>query len=508
MKKTFIILTAICFALSSCTDLDVNPNSKLTDSQAYNEIQEFEYGLSGLYGLLQVWSESIYKAGCPSTDEMLSPNRGGDWKGDMQLLYKHQWDANTNELKGLYEQYSMLIATANDLIGKVDNSNFKDEVEIRNVKGEARFLRAFGYFMMMDMFANVPLKTDAEYDHNNPPKQASRTELFTFLETELKELSTSDLPENAVYGRASRNTAKSLLVKLYLNAEVYLGTGNAKWSEVVTLTNEIMLSGQYVLENNFKDVFKWDNFNSKEIIFPLVCDSRSTTTENITFLFSISDLREKYGPFAGGWCGSAVPPTFFRSYDPLDVRREAFIFGPQFGSDGNPIIAKDDQGVDRQLDYTIDFTTADPIDGADHWDGARGVKYLMDGIGGEMVRRGLNNDIPIIRYADILMMRAEALFRLDNSSGEALNLVNQVRTRNGNNPITAFPALTEADLLAERGREFAWEGWRRNDLIRFDKFNAPRDFITKPTDPKYKIFPIPLVHLNANPNMKQNPGYE
>ncbi|MCD8263214.1 MAG: RagB/SusD family nutrient uptake outer membrane protein [Tannerellaceae bacterium] len=131
-------------------------------------------------------------------------------------------------------------------------------------------------------------------------------------------------------------------------------------------------------------------------------------------------------------------------------------------------MAEDDFGVRRQLDYTIDFTTADPIDDADHWDGARGGKYLMDGIGGEMERCRLNNDIPIIRYADILLMRAEALFRLNSGSAEALTLVNQVRTRNGNNPVAAFTRLTEADLLAERGREFAWEGWRRNDLIRFN----------------------------------------
>ena len=97
MKKTFIILAAICFAFSSCTDLDVNPDSKLTDSQAYNEKQEFEYGLSGLNAHLQVCVESIYKASCPSTDEMSSPNRRGGLNGVIHLFYTHQWDANTNE---------------------------------------------------------------------------------------------------------------------------------------------------------------------------------------------------------------------------------------------------------------------------------------------------------------------------------------------------------------------------------------------------------------------------
>lgn len=507
MKKSLIILTVICLTMWSCTDLGIDPDSKLTDSQAYKEKQEFEYGLSGLYGHLQVWSEYIYKAGSPTTDEMIAPNRSGDWKGDMQLMYKHQWDANTGELRGLYEQFSVFIAVANDLIGKVDKSNFKEDIDVMTVKGEARFLRAFAYYMMMDMFANVPLKTDPDYSHNNPPKQATRAELFTFIESELKDLSEVSLPVSAVYGRANRNSAKSLLVKLYTNAGVYLGQENEKWSEVLSLTQEIINSNQYILENDFKKVFSWDNFNSKEIIFSIVCDSRSTKNENITYLFSISDLRQKYGSFAWGWGGSATTPSFFKSFDENDIRRQMFLFGPQSGSDGKPIIARDDSGVERQLDYTIDFTTSDPIDGADHWDGARGVKYLMSGIQGDMVNRGLNNDIPIFRYADILMMRAEALFRLNSSSTEALDLINQVRTRNGNNPIAQFTALTEENLLAERGREFAWEGWRRNDLIRFGKFDAPKDFIQVSSDPKYNVFPIPTVHLNANPNMKQNTGY-
>lgn len=508
MKKIVTIcMIAIGFVCYSCTDLDVAPNSKLTDAQAFREKQEFEYGLSGLYNCLQVWSEYIYKAGSASTDEMLTPNRKGDWQGDLQLIYKHQWNADTNELKGLYEQFSTFIANANDLIGKVDKSDFQNDQDVKNVKGEARFLRAFAYYMMMDMFANVPLKTDPAYDHKNPPKQANRTALFQFVEKELKELSATDLPATAVYGRACCNSAKALLAKLYLNAEVYLGAGNTRWNEVISLTGEIIGSNQYVLEDDFKRIFRWDNYNSREIIFAMVCDSRNTKTENITYLFSIGDLRAKYGSFAEGWSGAATLPTFFNSFDEADVRREMFIFGPQYSSDGSPIIAKDDAGVERQLDYTVKYTSANPIDDANHWDGARGGKYLMDGIGGDMERRGLNNDIPILRYADILMMRAEALFRLDEGSVEALNLVNQVRTRNGNNPITPFSVLTYDNLLAERGREFAWEGWRRNDLIRFNRFNDPKDFVAQKSDDKYTVFPIPTVHLKANPNLKQNPGY-
>ncbi|HML86276.1 MAG TPA: RagB/SusD family nutrient uptake outer membrane protein, partial [Bacteroidales bacterium] len=116
------------------------------------------------------------------------------------------------------------------------------------------------------------------------------------------------------------------------------------------------------------------------------------------------------------------------------------------------------------------------------------------------------NDMPILRYADVLMMRAEALFRIDPSSAEALTLVNQVRTRNGHNPVYTLPSLTADVLLAERGREFAWEGWRRNDQIRFDKWGIAWDFKTV-SDAKYKLFPIPQVQIDSNPNLKQNDGY-
>jgi len=123
-----------------------------------------------------------------------------------------------------------------------------------------------------------------------------------------------------------------------------------------------------------------------------------------------------------------------------------------------------------------------------------------------MVYRGLNNDMPILRYADVLMMRAEALFRINPADTEALQLVNQVRTRNGHNPVYSLQTLTEENLLAERGREFAWEGWRRNDLIRFNKFGDAWDF-KQPSAPKYKLFPIPKTQMDSNSNLDQNEGY-
>ncbi len=505
MKKAFLLI-AIIYLVSACTDLNIVPDSKLTDDTAYKEKEEFLNGLAGVYTTLSVWSEIVYKVGA-STDEMIFPARGGDWKGDLQSIHTHTWKADNGELNGLYTNISNIIAVSNAFIDAVDASAFKNDSDVKVIRSEARFVRAFAYFLMMDMYGNVPLVTTSAYDANNPPKQNSRSEIYNFIESELIKLSKADLPETSVYGRVNRYTAKTLLAKLYLNAEVYLGSGNVKWQEVVNLTQEVMTGGNYILEDNFKSVFAWDNFNSKEIIFAMVCNSSYSSPENISYLFSIGDLRAKYGSFASGWNGASVTPTFYRSYDDAqDIRLKAFIVGAQFDTQGSPIIAMDDSGVTRQLTYSIDYLGADPVNNADHWDGGRGGKYLMDGIGGTMVERGLNNDMPILRYADVLMMRAEALFKLNPSSAEALTLVNLVRTRNGHNPVYALSSLTADNLLAERGREFAWEGWRRNDQIRFGKWESAWDF-KKVSDSKYKLFPIPQIQIDSNPNLKQNEGY-
>lgn len=505
MKK-LILISACIASLVSCTDLDVIPDSQLTDESAYKEKTEFLNGLSGVDATLGIWSEIVFKIGI-SSDEMVAPARGADWKGDAQAVHLHTWTPDNGELSGIYTGISKIIAVSNAYIDVVEKSTFANDPDVVLMHADARFIRAFAYFLMLDHFGNVPLVTNGTYDAQNPPKQHTREELYRFVESELTDLIDNFLPAASDYGRWNKYVAKTLLAKLYLNAEVYLGEGNAQWQKVAELTSDIMNNSGYVLEDNFKDVFKWDNYTSREIIFPMICESQNTYPENISYLFSLGDLRAKYGSFAQGWQGTAALPSAIYAYDdPNDIRLQAFLYGPQVGADGEPIIAQDDKGVSRQLDYTIEFTSADPVNNADHWDGARGVKYLMDGIGGTMVERGLNNDMPILRYADVLMMRAEALYRLNPNDAEALNLVNQVRTRNGHNPVYKLDKLTDAALLAERGREFAWEGWRRNDQIRFGTWLDAWDYKEKSEEFR-KLFPIPQIQMDSNPNLEQNNGY-
>jgi len=511
MKKTINILL-FAVLLAGCTDLDIAPNSQLTDQSAFKKKSEFVNGLAGVYTSLWCWDEVVYKMG-GSTDEMVFPARGADWKGDLQPLYLHTFTSSNGEISGIYSELSNIIAVSNTYIDMIDASSFKNDQDVVVMKNEARFLRAFGYYLMCDMFGNVPLVTSGTYDPANLPKQATRAEIYNFIKTELTELKSS-LPATNTYGRVDRYAAEALLAKLYLNSGIYLGSQSSDdLNQVVSLTTDIMTNSNYSLDPSFKHVFTYNNDqNNKENIFVMVCGS-NTKAQNLSYGFSFYLLSGKFGSSLGdGWCGCSATPSFYRLFDANDVRTQQWIVGPQYEQDGiTPIMATDDKGVTHQLTFAIDYTnSSDPVNNADHWDGARGGKYVMDGLVGYTGNSSLENDEPILRYADVMMMKAEALWRLDSknsANSEALALVNRVRTRDGNNPVNKLTSLTDETFLAERGREFAWEGWRRNDQIRFGTFIKAKDFKTSVSDSFRNLFPIPLVQTQSNPNLKQNTGY-
>ena len=510
MKKIIAILI-LAAAFASCTKLDIAPNSQLTDQTSFKSKSEFLNGLAGVYTSIGVWGgQNVYYFGGGSTDEMLFPARGTDWKGDNQLIFLHTVTPATNEVNNFYNSLSNIIAVTNTYIAVIDASSLKDDSDVKVMRSEARFLRAFAYFNMVDYFGNVPLVTKATYDASNPPKQATRADLYNFVKTELTDLASSALPATNSYGRVDKYAAEALLAKLYLNSAIYLGTANANLADVVTLTSDIVSNSSYSLDPSYHHVFGATNgVNNVETLFTMVCKNKGTACVNMSAMFSLDDSRDTYGAWASGWDGAATLPTFYRSFESTDIRRAQFIAGPQFFPDGvTPSIQTDDQGRTRQLVYAVDFTAKDPVNNADHWDGARGGKYMMDGYGnfGNMGSGGMmNSDMPILRFADVLMMKAEAEYRQNPGSTDALALVNQVRLRGGN-PVAPFTSLNDANFLAERGREFAWEGWRRNDLIRFGKYGVAWDY--KPADGTDRtILPIPATQIQSNPNLRQNPGY-
>ncbi len=261
-----------------------------------------------------------------------------------------------------------------------------------------------------------------------------------------------------------------------MNAEVY--TGTAKWAETIAACDKIINQGGFSLHNDYLGLFK-DVAPTNEVILAIYVDGAKAPR-------NIIGIRSLHGPHGNAlfgfstWNGATVHQDFVNKYESGDARKAQWVTGPQPG------------GVNYQLNISS-------LSAAGMEEGARNIKFLpvppYDG-------GTSSNDFPVYRYADILLMKAEAIKRSGGTGAKAL--VDQVRARAGLAPLAGEPTLD--NIYDERGKEFAWEGMRRQDMIRFNKFNLAHDF-KGVSSPHYKLFPIPVQALNANKNLVQNPGY-
>jgi hypothetical protein len=333
----------------------------------------------------------------------------------------------------------------------------------------------------------------------------------------------------------TRWTALTIRAKLYLNAQVY--TGTAKWAEAAADAKTIIDGGLYNLEANYKDNFAVNNGGSGENIFVYPYDKvfaggfnwpmmtlhyASQTVYNFTdqpwngysvveeFYNSYVDPVQNPGPQGPVWKGLAVDANNDRVPDDMgtvDSRLSNFVVGPQYKPDGTKAIdpAFEGEGSAQPdpdgtaLNFTPRINQLQP--NAWRQGGARIGKYAYE-MGGTA---NMSNDFVVFRYADVLLTRAEALWRQNAASTEALALVNQIRTRAD---VTPFTSLTADNILAERGREMFAEMTRRQDLIRFGRFGNAWGFkAADPAGTKLLVFPIPKQQLDANSKLTQNPGY-
>jgi hypothetical protein len=278
-------------------------------------------------------------------------------------------------------------------------------------------------------------------------------------------------------------------------------TGSARWADVVTATDAIINLGKYSLNANFLGNFAVNNDrngSTVENIFVLPFDKTYAGGQVQHWRTLHYALGTKYGMPGNPWNGWATRAEFYNTFTEDDLRKQMWLVGPQTNAAGQVIRFKD--AVDNQekdLNFTPQITSLERALGNE---GVRGLKYEIQRNNN---RNDQDNDQVIFRYADVLMMKAEALLRQGNAAG-ALPLVNQVRARAG---VPAFTSVTLDQLLEERGREFAWEGWRRNDLVRFGRFGTGTWQFKTLRDPSRNLFPIPAQQLSNNPNLTQNPGY-
>ena len=436
-----------------------------------------------------------------TSDEAIGPTRGGDWddNGVWRVLHLHRWDGDHSFLRNTFNDFGGIIFSATDLL------NFSPSAA---QAAQARFLRAFAMFSMLDGWNQVVFR-DPGSNILDAPRVLSGTEALDFIISEVTAIM-NDLPDGPA-NVANKDAAKVLLMKIYLNKGAILNRespsfDNADMAQVITLADQLTGGGKYSLTPDYFDNFAPTNDvkGAAENIF---------TGENIGGSSS-GNVRSRwfctlhYNMNPSGWNGFTTLSDFYGKFDATDKRRSetyagvtdvsgihpGFLIGQQYDQNGTAL--KDRGG--SPLSFTPEVKAIETGSNLEVT-GIRVIKYPIDYKSGD----NADNDYVYYRYADVLMMKAEALLRSGGSASDATALVNQVRERAG---LADLATVTIDQMLDERGREFYWEGQRRTDLIRFGKFLQP--WQEKPTDdPKYLLFAIPNQQLSANPNLVQNPGY-
>ena len=516
MKKIILgfMAAVMCFS-TACTDLtpevygDVTSDNYFTTPEQFSNLIANAYAqMIGEYGY--VYREGYWSMQEYTTDEVVIPTRGTDWydNGVPIAMHQHTWTFNTRDINNGWSFAYGGTAKCNNVLNNIKTIKGEDESQYDEATwagiAEAKTLRAFYHFLAMDLYGNATID-----DGVHEVKQYTRKEIYEFIEQELL-AAIPQLTNDVRYGSMTRPVAFALLAKLYLNAEAY--SGEAQWAKCAQYCDSIINGGYgYMLDPNYMNVFKTNNTNNPEIIFPIVFDAKYAKG-NMFHLITLHYVHQDvYGLTTPPWNGPCTLESFYNKYADNDKRKAQWLVGAVLDEAGDTIIYDTGNkaiGDNGKLPAVITAKVnkiEDPTK-ANSFEGARFVKFEPE-FG---IEHHANSDFPIYRYADILLMKAECLMRQNGgvATAEALALANQVHERAGLAPYTAA-TLTLDELLNERGRELAWEGHRRQDLIRFDKFaNGTWEF--KEKSPKHvEIYPIPEWVMTANPGVyTQNNGYE
>ena len=500
-NKVAVVAILSILVGASCSKLDEKLYGRVTPENFFQTDAEILSALAGVYNNMgfAVNGGNLWRLLHLGTDEFIIVARSdGRWlDGSVYIeFFEHKWTPINNRLTS-YSDVFRTIGSANAVLEGMQSSP-----NVANLKAqiaEARGVRAYAYFYAMDLWGNVPLVTAAKVDPSNPPKTTSRADIFAFVEAEMLK-AVNDLPSvttvnrTAYYPRFTKEAVYGALAMVYLNGKVY--TGKDYWTQSIEMCNKVTGSNAYILEPQFITNFYGDNDKSKELISSFSIDPAQTAGGNNYVRGALNALHvNSFNPVL-----PFVPANGFNTfeealnrYEANDIRRKYIVWGPQVDYNGNPL--KYTNGTPLVL-----VPIKDPTKAEDN-EGYRVLKYIPDG---KWVGRDAGNDIVLMRYADVLLMKAEALVRNGNAA-EALPLINQVRARSNATPLAS---VTLQNLLDERGREFLWEGHRRRDLIRFgDYFTRTWTFNPVPVAAFRGLYPIPNQQIIANKNLTQNQGY-
>lgn len=420
-------------------------------------------------------------------------------------LHENTWTADNDVISVMYNRIMFQITQANEFIRQADNA--LDNADIAIYQAEARFLRALSYYHGLELFGgNIPFITEDDLPGAFLPVQTNGKDLFIYLETELLEIADSMVaPRQNEYGRADRAAAWTLLAKLYLNAEAFIGED--RYDDCVAVCEDILAAG-YQLEADYSKLFRADNHTAEGVIFPITHDGIQTQSFGLMFVLvngtvdaNVNSVLGIQGN-TGGFAGMSSKETFSRLFD---------------YPDNDPFQESPDIRASYLFKEGHSLALSSPPVGSAFTDGFAYTKFRNETTNGQVGQDNTYPDVdfPLFRLADVYLMYAEAVLQGGGDITRATDLVNQIRRRAyGDNS----GDVTELDLpfiLAERGRELSWEGQRRTDLIRFGQYTGSsylwdwKGGVQQGTaiEDFRNIFPIPAGDLLANPNLVQNTGY-
>ena len=488
--KKIIYQFTLLVCLVSCANVEEQIFDKIPEDQfPENEAQAALVLIQAYKELLDLVDDNgwWFLAQETSSDELVFPVRLTDWEdgGKWRVLHTHEWDNNTDAVNSMWSHMYEGVVAANR--GLDDLAPFAEEDAAKVTIAKLKTLRAFYYYLLIDNYGDVPLVLNF-YEAEAQPSKSSKAEIYEQIVNDLKE-SVGFLPLSALNIAVSKGMAYTLLAKLYLNAEVY--TGSANWAMAEAYCDSVINLGIYSLDANVLSPFVTNNDNSSEIIFAIPFDEVDAQGFRLHMrtLHYLSD--ETFDMVVGPWNGCAATEDHYKLYSEGDERLNYFLVGPQKTSGGQQLF---DETAEADLVFTPEIPAL-VIDASYslsqiRMSGARIAKYEIASGADE----NLSNNFPLFRYADVLLMKAEAAIR---NGGNGDMEVNMVRERAGVDPLSG---VTLDQLLDERGREMFCEGHRRQDLIRFGKFNDA--WWEKPaSSPDRNTFPIPQWAIDANPNL-------
>jgi hypothetical protein len=524
--KYLVLVVLIMAVIAGCTKLDVDVQSQLTNNNFPDNPVEYIAASGPVYTQLRSqYAQSYWFMQELCTDEAVVVARAGNWYdgGKWRDLHYHTWTIDHEHVNTTWQWGFSEVSTCNRILALFNN--LPDDATKRTTIAEIRTTRAFTNYLMMDLYGNIPLIKN--FGDSTTLITTPRSQVFQYIESEIKsvlpDLNTQVGP--ITYGRPTRWMAFALLAKMYINAEYY--TGVPRYNDAVAMCDSVIQSKKFLLDANYLGMFNIDNGPQvRDFIFAIPYDNMLAKGQYFARYSLHTALKDKYDiPFIPSDPMATLPDFYSLYNDPDDVRNKQWLVGKQYDNMGNPIVihttkAGLDQtykGADASIpvDYQLEFTPALTLDasvdpakldvGNDELGKAKGYrnnKFFPDNTS---LDRNQSNDVPVFRLADVLLTKAEAILRGGNITfGESsLALVNQVRARAG---AALLSSVNLQMILDERGRELAFEGWRRNDLIRFGKWENKWGYKTD-ANPSHRIYPIPATQRQLNPRLTQNPGY-